>query len=140
MGLTSNQVKSILADIDAALAEVAKKHGLDSLRISGKASFDSDNFHVKITGVAQGGKDEAARRYEVNFCSYGWPPLKTSFTFNREEYTITGTNNTATNILAKNITNGQSYIFKVDGLQRLLQLQGKFAPPAASKGLHLHED
>ena len=140
MALNGSQLRSIMADMDAALIAVAKKHGLESLKIAGKATYNSDNFHVKLVGVVQGGKDDAARRYEVNFTAFGgWPPLNTSFIYKKEEYIITGCNATATKIIAKNLKNERTYTFEFDGLLRLLQAQGKYTGRVAPKKDE-HED
>jgi hypothetical protein len=59
------QLKKIRADLDVALAEVLKKHGLRELR-SGPCTFTPEgSFVFKVEGVAAGGASKDEQLYDI---------------------------------------------------------------------------
>lgn len=118
--ITPMLLKSFRADLDAAIAGLAKKYDLSELR-SGRASYTAGSFTMKIEGVAAGGKSKAASMYE-DASFLGLPPLGFSFKQGGRSFTTTGLNTTGTKVLCAR-DDGTTYLFKVDGIKRLAKGQ-----------------
>lgn len=108
--MTRSQVRLIEADVDAALVEIAKKHGLSSLKTTG-GSFSKENFVLKVTGVVVGGLDESEARYEREAAFLKLPPLGTVFDYVRNKYRIVGLTGSG-NVLAKRVGTDRTYRLK----------------------------
>lgn len=112
-------LKSIRADVDAALAPVIAKYGLQSLTC-GSATYTSDSFSIKLNGLKAGGLDEYGQIYETNArFDKGLPPLGTRFLSGREEYQVTGMKRSG-NVIAKRTRDGLTFRFPLDGFKRLV--------------------
>lgn len=114
-----DKVQQLRPVIDAALAEIAKQHGLQSLKCGG-GSLDSDggNFVLKVQGTLNGGLDRDASRYESMRGAFGLPPLGTKFQSGPWGYTICGLNGTISKVIAQR-DSGEKYLFKTDDIDRL---------------------
>ena len=113
--LTKSKLKQIRIDMDKALAEVAKKHGLQFEL--GNISFSSDNFRMKIeanTVKADGSVEtKEAKAFKQKAAQFGLKPEmlgKTFITACGTELTITGLNTRAhANPINAVGANGKSY-------------------------------
>lgn len=122
-------LKRVRPEIDAALAEIAKRHGMESLKL-GRITYDrAGSFSGKIEGVMDGGASKEAQMYEVLREYEGLPPLGTTFENKQAAFTIIGANRTGSKIIATAFT-GQRYLFSVDAVRRLTGGKAKRETPA----------
>lgn len=129
---TVETLKRIRPEIDAALAEIAKKYGVKSLKL-GRMTYDSSgSFKGSVEGVMEGGLSLDAQMYEAIREYEGLPPLGTSFDYKGSSYTITGANRTGTKIMAVPF-NGKTYLFTRDGIKRMCGVAPK-ATLSAGRG------
>lgn len=120
---TKALMQKIRPEIDAALAEVAKRHGIQELRL-GHGTYNSGGaFHFKLEGLAAGGKSVEAQSYDMMREPFQLPPLGTKFTVRGVEHTITGLNR-ANSVLTA--ANGGEYRWKLEMIRRALGIQPKF--------------
>lgn len=128
--ITRDLLQAIRPDVDAALAAVAKKHGLASLK-STNCTFDprSGNFVMKVEGVAKGGKTKEAARYEASRkFDDSLPPLGFVFKNGARSYSIVGMNSTGTKVIAAPLDEpAQQFLFQRDGIKRLCARKGAAA-------------
>ena len=88
--ITKDLLRSFRADLDAALAPLTKKYGLSSLK-AGSATYSAGGtFTMKVEGLADGGIDKDAERYNANRSWLELPPLGTKFLVRGSEDTIIG--------------------------------------------------
>ena len=71
-------LKAIAADIDAALAEVAKKYGLETLK-GGAVTFGAGSFTMKVEGKSSVGSEQEKAMFVSMAKSYGLDPEILSF-------------------------------------------------------------
>lgn len=117
--LSKDLLRALRADIDAALVDVAKRHGLKSLQ-AGNCSYNSGggSFTFKLNGVVEGGLDkeasayEARRRYDPTL-----PPLGAAFEYGGRTYTVAGANR-GTRLFADR-DDGKRFVFPRDVVARL---------------------
>jgi hypothetical protein len=87
-------VRTIRDDVNAALAEVGRKHGL-SIH-AGNATFDNNaaTFKLVCSTVADGGRlmTPQASAYERVAGFYGFVPLFSTIHIGADEYTVVGYN------------------------------------------------
>lgn len=118
------QLKAIRSDIDAALATIAAKHGIEIK--TGKAVYDPTalNFTFKVDGQFPGGISKEGRLYEmVSKYEAGLPELGAVLRHPRGEIlTIVGANTTGTKILAKH-ADGKTYLYPVESIVKINGLQ-----------------
>lgn len=128
---TKMDLRNIRASLDAALAEVAKKHGLQKLN-SAACTFDPHGaFKFSVEGVFAGGLSKEATMY--NACRHfeNLPPLGTKFALRGESDEIVGMNTTGTKVLTTRVSDGKQYWWKVDVLKNILARQSVAAPVSA---------
>lgn len=122
--LDRDLLKALRVDIDAALAAVAQKHGVKTLR-TGNATFDpgAGSFTFKLEGVVEGGQGKDASRLEMErrFDS-GLPAVGQAFTYGGTVYTAAGINTKATKILARR-ADGKVFLIPRDAVKALLAVQ-----------------
>ena len=94
---TKNVMQALRPEINAALAEIAKKHNLQSLQITSGTFSREGNFRWKLEGLAKGGLDKDAERYKQSMF-LGLPELGTKFSIGGRSYVTTGINTTGTKI------------------------------------------
>lgn len=63
-------LKTLIADIDAALAEVAKKHGLESLKTS-RVTYDAGSFRTQLEGKSSVGTEREVEFFKSMAANYG---------------------------------------------------------------------
>jgi hypothetical protein len=68
------KLEGIRKDTDAALAEIAKKHGLSTYRL-GKITYSKDGFRAPVEAVELGALSEDAKLYKSSEAIYGLPPV-----------------------------------------------------------------
>jgi len=118
--ITPEKLAAIRADINAALASVAKKHDLSTLK-AGKAKYTSENFRLELIGIFAGGKSLEAMRYESIADIEGLPPLGFTFQNKGEMYEVSGCNTTGTKVMARSASDGKTYLFPVHGIKKIAQ-------------------
>ena len=108
---------SLRPQIDAALAEVASRNGLTSLR-AGNGTFNPDagEFTFKLEGKIEGAKGAEAVRYEQNARWLNLPPLGSKFQAGGHEYETAGLNSTGSKVLCKRTEDGKAYLFPAEGV------------------------
>lgn len=112
-----DQLAAIRADIDAALAGVATKHKLMSLKC-GAGTYGASNFSLKVEGIAEGGSTAEAQRYEFNAKTMGLLPLGGTFTHGARMYKTTGINTTGTKCMVDRIPDGKSFLMPTHVVQQ----------------------
>jgi hypothetical protein len=123
--LDRDLLKAVRASMDAALLEVARKHGLTSLK-AGNASFDpsAGSFHFKVEGVVEGAKGKDASRYEMAArFDKALPPLGVAFKSGSRVYTLTGMNSTGSKFTVLR-DDDKPFLFKRDQALALMKIQG----------------
>ena len=117
MSITRDQLKALRADIDAALIDVAKRHGLKSLTAA-KCKYRDDSFTFSVEGVVEGGLDKEAAEYEMRR-QYDptLPALGTTFTQGVHSYSVIGANR-GRKIIAQR-TDGMKFLFPRELFNRL---------------------
>lgn len=113
-------LKSIRADMDAALEVVRKKYSLSELKC-GKCTFtDGGAFTMKVEGLASDGLSSEASRYNMyRQFNKDLPPLYFLFTNGGESFTVIGMNTTGTKVLCKQVSTGKVYLFRTDHIINL---------------------
>lgn len=122
--LNPEMLKNLRADIDRALEQVAKNHGLDVLR-AGNATYDGSagNFSFKLEGRIAGGLSKEATRYNQIRGFQNLPELGFSFRSGADRFEVCGCNATGTKILAKSQGNGKTYQFPVASIHRAVAIE-----------------
>ena len=124
-------LKTMRAEIDAALATVAEKYGI-SMSIGGiRYDADGSNFHTKLEAaiIGDGGVtlDGRAKDFQLNAHLFGLSAddLGRQFTSGSKSMTITGFNTRARKapFLAKCREDGKTYRYEADYLKMLLKIQ-----------------
>jgi len=112
-------LRALRADMDAALAAVATKHGLKSLT-AGHCTFTESSCVFKVEGVAVGGESPDARRFRDNAHSIGCFPddLGREIAINRTRFTVSGMGSGGAIFIAR-IPDGKIFRFRGD-LKRTL--------------------
>jgi hypothetical protein len=90
--ITTIELQAIRKSLDAALADVAAKHGLSKLAI-GRITYDPrGTFSTKLEGTKAGGKSREACRYEEEskLTKGRWPALGAAFPWGAHTMTVTG--------------------------------------------------
>lgn len=118
--LTRDALRALRADIDAALAPIAAKHQLTSLK-AGHCSYSTTGaFTFKVEGVAQGGMDKLAANYESQ---RQWddtlPPVGAEFRYGNEEYKIAGAKSRGNRIIATRTRDKKDFVFPRDAVVKL---------------------
>lgn len=120
MDATKALMQTIRPEINAALEAIAKRHNIAALKLtSGTYNPDGKSFSFKLEGMAQGGKDPDALRYEQNASLLMLPPLGTTFKINSFHFTIVGLKKGGANVLCTRSDNGDNrYKVHVDTVRR----------------------
>lgn len=122
--ITRALLRTIRTDAEAALLDVAAKHGVQLTVGNGSFARDGSNAHLKleIAGIADSGEvmtKEATdfKRYASNF---GLKPedLGTTFTFNGKQFKLLGCKprNHKFPLIAENTKNGKTYKLPKDAV------------------------
>ncbi len=119
--ITRDQLRIIRADIDAALAPIAAKHNLSSLKTDRCTYTVYGSFTMKIEGVAAaGGMNKVAAEYESQ---RQWdntlPPVGAEFKYGGEEYKIAGCKSRGNKIIATRTRDTKDFLFPRDAVVRL---------------------
>ena len=96
---TKNLMVALRPEINAALAEIAKKHNLKNLQLGNGTYSAGGNFQWKLEGICSGGLDKDAERYKNSAAMFGLPPLGTKFSIGGRSYEAVGLNTTATKVV-----------------------------------------
>lgn len=124
--MNSSEIRAQLAlirkDVDAALATIAQKHGLQALAL-GKGSFTEHGCTFKLECVFKGGLSKDAQRYnELRHIHSALPALDTDarfLTWNNETLELIGANTTGSKIIAKH-ANGKQYLYRTDMILQMI--------------------
>ena len=118
--LTRDQLRALRAEIDAALAPIAAKHHLASLKAGHCSYTATGSFTFKVEGVAAGGMDKIAAQYEAERqWNKDLPPVGAEFTYGGEEYKIVGCKSRGGRIIATRTRDSKDFIFPRDGVVKL---------------------
>lgn len=126
-----NAIPQLRIDINAALAEVAKKHGLSKLQAT-NAKYTSDSCTFTVEAIMEGGLSKEAARYDANRGILGLPPLGTEINAGRDIWIPTGINTTGSKVIATKKDNGKSYLVGTETLAAFWKLQDKESATVAS--------
>lgn len=117
MEVTKALLSALRTDIDAALAEVGRKHGV-TLN-AGNASYDpAGSFHFKLLGQLLGAPSKDEIRYDRE---HGWlklPPRGSSVVIGRVEYKTWGLNSTASKVIMQR-ADGKKFLYATDVIARI---------------------
>jgi hypothetical protein len=120
--ISKELLRALRVDIDAALADVAKKHGLQQLH-AGSCTYDpAGAFTFKLEGVAEGGVDKNGGRYINEYKMLGLPPLGTTFKQRSGMFTIAGLTGGGKVIAANE--QGKRYVFDMETVKAIVKAQG----------------
>lgn len=89
------KTKQVHAALNAALAQIAKDHNLDSLKV-GKLTYSDNGFSTSLSAIFEGGDSKELAKLRKSAFMYG---LKESvcnaiITFNKEPFKLIGMRNT----------------------------------------------
>lgn len=126
-----NEISQLRADINAALAEVAKKHGLSKLQ-AGNAKYTADSCTFALEAIKEGGHSKEAARYEANKGLLGLPPLGTEVHTGADAYIPTGLNSTGSKVIVTKKSNNKSYLYATETFAMFWKLQQKESAPAVA--------
>ena len=131
------KLRNIASDIEAAIQEVGKKHGVQLKR--GNASYTDTNFTLKIEGAAIDSSGEILSREKQDFMyyalSYGLSPDDFGKTFisRGRTFKISGLKPKASkySILAEEVGTGKSFKFPATAVKQALNnsSQNSFVAP-----------
>jgi hypothetical protein len=114
--------KVLRADITAALATVAQKHGIDIKPGSGR--FSPTSFTIKIEAAVRNDNGEAQSKDRVayinNAMTLGLPKIGTRFTsYTGGEFEITGLRTQARKrpVVARKLSDGTSWVFTIEQIR-----------------------
>lgn len=122
--ISKDKLKAIRASIDAALAQVAREHGLSALK-AGNCTYDTQgSFTFKVDGTEAGGLTKEQQVYRDAMTLHdGLPELGAKLTINRRQVKIVGANSTCTKVQAKCIESGVVYLYRVADIVRVAKAQ-----------------
>lgn len=116
MELTKDKLRALRVAMDAALAKIAKEHGLAQLR-AGSCTFEKTGaFSFRVEGLADGGLTKEQRRYDENMW-LGLPMRGAQFESGRKQHTTWGLNSTGTKVITE-CSDGQRYNWPLDSIKR----------------------
>lgn len=117
--LTKDKLNAIRDDLDAALAEIGKKHGFTMN--TGKITYASDSFTAKIEALAVGAKTDNEKRYEATCDLYHLPPLNTVLEYAKRTFKIIGmTSRSKVELEA----GGKTFTAPIDGIAKAASAAG----------------
>jgi len=124
--ITKALLRAIRPEIDAALKEVAKRHGLKSLTC-GHARYDphAGTFSMKVEGLADGAIGKEASLYNAERAGMQLPPLGATFSSGGHVYAVAGMKRSGKILAAR--TDGKMYIFDKTIVRLLAQEAAKVA-------------
>lgn len=142
MAFDKKNLAVIEKEIIAALADVAKRHGITVHFNGGRFEPLEANLKLVLKTTGDDGSTAEAERYNAHRGMYGLPPLKTAFeTMGRkglDVFTIVGMHRTKDrSILAASKRDGKSYCFYPHDVARLTKIG---IVPKESKNLILGKD
>jgi len=117
LNITPALLTTLRAEINAALAEVSKRHGL-TLKAAG-ASYTANTFTIKIEGQIEGGLSKEGELYTKMAGPLGLPALGTTFVHSRRTYKMVGLNTTGSKVLCERDGEEKRYLVPTDDCIRL---------------------
>lgn len=110
--------KAMREDIDKALAEVAKKYNLDSLKAGVVTANQGGSFVFKLEGVEKGGRSIAEILYDdARTMMPNWPDRRIKIRTKFDLMIITGANSTGSRIFATGENTGGEYELPIKTLE-----------------------
>lgn len=111
-------LQQLRPEIDAALALIAKAHGLKSLRLgNGKFNPSSGSFDFKLNGEVAGALGDGGARYLQLAGLLGLPAFGTEIVFGGRSYKTSGVNTTGTKVLCDR--DGKTFLLPVDAVKAI---------------------
>ncbi len=121
MAITPAMLKSLREEVDAALAPLATRYALSSLK-AGRASYTAGQFTMKIEGVAEGGLSLEAEPYN-QATSLGLPKLGFEFIAGTPRYKTIGLNTTGSKVLVERVIDGKQFLYPVETVKSYAALK-----------------
>lgn len=112
--MDKDSLKVLRNDINAALAAVAKKHNLSTLKAT-SCKYMESSCEFKLEAVQAGGLTKEAARYVANQVVFGLPPLHTKVTMNHKVYRTVGLNTTGTKVITED-EQGKQWLVPLDSV------------------------
>jgi hypothetical protein len=122
MAVNKQMIEAFRQDLDAALKQLAAKHGLASLK-PGSISYrpEQGNFSFSVTGVAEGGKTKTEMQYDRWQKILGLPARGSDLVHDGVSYQTVGMNESK-NLLVRRSIDGKVFTLR---LQEALKVLGK---------------
>jgi hypothetical protein len=110
MTITKEMLKTLREDMNAALAPLAQKYGLESIKAA-NCSFTPDGaFTFKVEGLASGGLSKEESAYDANHKWMGLPPRGTEITHGKRLYATFGLKNRSDKVIVVAKHDGKKYL------------------------------
>lgn len=110
-------MEPLRADIDKALAAVAKKHKLASLQCKPGGKYSTGTCTFSIEAIAAGGVSVEAERYTANAGILKLKPLGSAIEHLGRTYTSIGLNSTGTKVLVRQAVTDKEYLMPVSAFK-----------------------
>ena len=124
-------IAQLRIDINAALADVAKKHGLSKLQAT-NAKYTADSCTFTLEAIKEGGKSKEAARYEANAAMLGLPPLGTEVFTGADTFIPTGLNTTGSKVIVIKKSNNKSYLYATETFAMFWKMKQKDSAAATA--------
>lgn len=125
--MNNNELKSLIREVNEALAIIAKKHGLASLKVAGTVKMegslsDITAFHFKTEAVVT----EAKFASDLNLLGFPEGTLGREVTIGDKTYKITGVNlkKPKFGVQVIDVATGKAYGFDTNQMLRILASKG----------------
>jgi hypothetical protein len=120
MAVNKQMIEAFRQDLDAALKQLAAKHGLASLK-PGSISYrpEQGNFSFSVTGVAEGGKTKTEMQYDRWQKLLDLPVRGSYLTHQGASYQIVGMNESK-NLLVRRSIDGKVFTMNLQAAKKML--------------------
>ena len=117
---SAQQLNDIRQDMEKALMEVAKKHGISNVKI-GAITHDNDGFRTKLEVQYDGGESADMKTLKFNASHMGFKPEIAGATiqYSGKDCKVIGMKRTKMLLEIK----GKTYTASIDDVKRVLQMQ-----------------
>lgn len=126
MSISRDQLKAIRVSLDAALAAVAKEHGLKSFK-AGNCTFSPEgSFVFKVEGVAADGASKDEQLYDILRSSNPtlWPERGTDaarMIYSGEPIELFGANSTLSKVIYRRVSDGKNFLSNKEQFRMFLE-------------------
>jgi len=113
----TTQLTALRKDVDAAFAQIAKKHGLTALKLGRITYSSAGSFRGSIEGALKGSLTRVQADYEALAQMMGLPPRGTQFGNGGKHYSIDGLARSRVHCICHE--DGKTYLFKAEAIKRI---------------------